>query len=350
MAARARCGARSQRKDDDAFAGCARIPERDARARRFRAALRVLCPCADRARHARAAARRGSATKPTTRSTSSSRLPSPMRRSNTPSLEGFLHWVERGGAEIKRDMERGRDEVRVMTVHGAKGLEADIVILPDTTTLPEQPGAKGHLLYTEDGVLFPLAEGAAPEPVSRAKALAAKDDAEGASAPALCRAHPRQGPALSSAASRTSAASGTARGTRCAAARGRDASACPSKRDGETILVLGDAPDEEAEPRLPLDAAPLKLADWVTAPAPRRATRAAPRAAVRRSRAWRSPLSLPPRDDQPLPARPARPHPARAPAGDRARRRRRAARACATCKARDADDAEALAERDAAVY
>ena len=44
-------------------------------------------------------------------------------------------------------MERGRDEVRVMTVHGAKGLEADIVILPDTTTLPDPPSRKGHLLY-----------------------------------------------------------------------------------------------------------------------------------------------------------------------------------------------------------
>ena len=74
---------------------------------------------------------------------------------NTPSLEGFLHWVERGGAEIKRDMERGRDEVRVMTVHGAKGLEADIVILPDTAAVPEAMTNKGHLLYTEDGVLFP---------------------------------------------------------------------------------------------------------------------------------------------------------------------------------------------------
>jgi len=38
-----------------------------------------------------------------------------------------------GDVEIKRDMERGRDEVRVMTVHGAKGLQAPIVILPDTT-------------------------------------------------------------------------------------------------------------------------------------------------------------------------------------------------------------------------
>ena len=68
-------------------------------------------------------------------------------RSHTPSLEGFLDWVERGDTEIKRDMERGRDEVRVMTVHGAKGLEADIVILPDTTSLPEPPSRKGHLLY-----------------------------------------------------------------------------------------------------------------------------------------------------------------------------------------------------------
>ena len=36
--------------------------------------------------------------------------------------------------EVKRDMEHGRDEVRVMTVHGAKGLEAPIVFLPDTCT------------------------------------------------------------------------------------------------------------------------------------------------------------------------------------------------------------------------
>ena len=57
---------------------------------------------------------------------------------NTPSLEGFLHWIERGETQIKRDMERGRDEVRVMTVHGAKGLEADIVILADTTPYPRR--------------------------------------------------------------------------------------------------------------------------------------------------------------------------------------------------------------------
>jgi ATP-dependent helicase/nuclease subunit A len=90
-------------------------------------------------------------------------------QSHSPSLEGFLDWVERGEIEIKRDMERGRNEVRVMTVHGAKGLEADIVILPDTTSLPEPPSRKGHLLYHDDGVLFPLSNAEAPEIVKRAK-------------------------------------------------------------------------------------------------------------------------------------------------------------------------------------
>jgi ATP-dependent helicase/nuclease subunit A len=92
----------------------------------------------------------------------------------TPSLEGFLAWIESGGAEVKRDMERGRNEVRVMTVHGAKGLEADIVILPDTTRLPNDATANGQLLYTGDAVLFPVSEKRAPEPVKAAK-LAAND-------------------------------------------------------------------------------------------------------------------------------------------------------------------------------
>jgi ATP-dependent helicase/nuclease subunit A len=57
----------------------------------------------------------------------------------TASLQGFVTWLRTASAEIKRDMEIARDEVRVMTVHGAKGLEAPIVILADTTTQPEGP-------------------------------------------------------------------------------------------------------------------------------------------------------------------------------------------------------------------
>ncbi len=49
-----------------------------------------------------------------------------------PSLAGFVTWLRATNRTIKRDMDQGRDEVRVMTVHGAKGLEAPIVFLPDT--------------------------------------------------------------------------------------------------------------------------------------------------------------------------------------------------------------------------
>ena len=57
----------------------------------------------------------------------------------TPSLQGFLAWLRAAQSEVKRDMEMVRDEVRVMTVHGAKGLEANTVILADTTTPPGRP-------------------------------------------------------------------------------------------------------------------------------------------------------------------------------------------------------------------
>ena len=53
-------------------------------------------------------------------------------RENAASLQGFLHWLKRSSVEIKRDQDSTRDEVRVMTVHGAKGLEADILFLADT--------------------------------------------------------------------------------------------------------------------------------------------------------------------------------------------------------------------------
>lgn len=57
-------------------------------------------------------------------------------RDHAASMQGFLHWVDQAGAEIKRDMDKGRNEVRIMTVHGAKGLEAEIVFMPDTCAAP----------------------------------------------------------------------------------------------------------------------------------------------------------------------------------------------------------------------
>ncbi|HYC03355.1 MAG TPA: double-strand break repair helicase AddA [Azospirillaceae bacterium] len=72
-------------------------------------------------------------------------------RSHVPSLEGFLHWLEAGEAEVKRELETGGGPgggmVRIMTVHGSKGLQAPVVILPDTTGLPD----KGPRILWPDG-------------------------------------------------------------------------------------------------------------------------------------------------------------------------------------------------------
>ncbi|WP_421730671.1 double-strand break repair helicase AddA [Brevundimonas sp.] len=55
-------------------------------------------------------------------------------------LETCLSLLEAADVEVKREMEGARNEVRVMTVHGAKGLEAPIVILPDTTSRAKPQG------------------------------------------------------------------------------------------------------------------------------------------------------------------------------------------------------------------
>lgn len=66
-----------------------------------------------------------------------------------PSLQGFLAALREGQREVKRDMEQGRNEVRVMTVHGAKGLEAPIVFLPDTCTTRSARPANGLLVLDD---------------------------------------------------------------------------------------------------------------------------------------------------------------------------------------------------------
>jgi len=93
-------------------------------------------------------------------------------QNRVPSLQGFLHWLAAGESEIKRDPELQRDEVRVMTVHGAKGLQAPIVILPDTIRVPSR---NEPLMWTPaDGdqtdLHLPLWPGraGANEPVTRA--------------------------------------------------------------------------------------------------------------------------------------------------------------------------------------
>ncbi|MGC8476989.1 MAG: double-strand break repair helicase AddA [Acetobacteraceae bacterium] len=68
-------------------------------------------------------------------------------RTHPPSLQGFLHWLRRSGAEVKREPETAGGSLRILTAHGAKGLQAPLVILPDTTGLP--PEDRG-LLWAAD--------------------------------------------------------------------------------------------------------------------------------------------------------------------------------------------------------
>lgn len=100
-----------------------------------------------------------------------------------PSLRAFLAEFSASALEIKRDMDTARDEIRVMTVHGAKGLEAPVVYLPDTSAA----AVNGRRI----GPIFDLARGTEqclpvwsptkdddPEPVQGARAEASAREAD----------------------------------------------------------------------------------------------------------------------------------------------------------------------------
>lgn len=67
--------------------------------------------------------------------------------SHTPSLAGFIEWFDAGTTDLKRDADDAGGQVRVMTVHGSKGLQAPIVILADAAG---DPDTKGDLELHDD--------------------------------------------------------------------------------------------------------------------------------------------------------------------------------------------------------
>jgi ATP-dependent helicase/nuclease subunit A len=74
------------------------------------------------------------------------------------SLQAFLDWFARGDVEIVRDPSAPLDAVRVMTVHGAKGLQAPLVILADACADPDRAGGATRLaaLELEGGARIPV--------------------------------------------------------------------------------------------------------------------------------------------------------------------------------------------------
>lgn len=69
-------------------------------------------------------------------------------RTAVPSLTGFLVWLASGDAEVRRQPGNGGTLLRVMTVHGAKGLESPVVVLPDCAT--RKPPEEGRILTLPD--------------------------------------------------------------------------------------------------------------------------------------------------------------------------------------------------------
>ncbi len=199
-----------------------------------------------------------------------------------PGLQGFLHWLRAGGAEIKRDAEASGGLVRIMTVHGAKGLQAPIVILPDTTG---RRRADSGLRWLEDpagGPPLPLWAPRAEKPVPAAAAALALAERERAQEEenrllyvALTRAEDRllvcgwvrDKPAA------TDWYSQIAEGFSALAARGRPFDpagfgAAPDGFDGELLWL--ETPQSEApksdKPRA--EAREAGLPEWVARPAP----------------------------------------------------------------------------------
>ncbi|WP_116132846.1 double-strand break repair helicase AddA [Tropicimonas sp. IMCC34043] len=87
-----------------------------------------------------------------------------------PSLTGFLARMEGAEINVKRRAEARGSKLRVMTVHGAKGLESPIVILPDTAHRKRPHEFRDALLPSGSGVPqwnVPSAE--APEVTTRLK-------------------------------------------------------------------------------------------------------------------------------------------------------------------------------------
>jgi ATP-dependent helicase/nuclease subunit A len=73
-----------------------------------------------------------------------------------PSLQLFLDWFDRGDVDIKRDPAKPENAVRVMTVHGAKGLQAPVVVLADATSDPDFNKSRDLDWRPEEDVRIPL--------------------------------------------------------------------------------------------------------------------------------------------------------------------------------------------------
>jgi ATP-dependent helicase/nuclease subunit A len=226
-----------------------------------------------------------------------------------PSLTGFLHALDTDRPEIKRDMDHGADEVRVMTIHGAKGLEAPIVFLPDTCQGATRAGQSPRLIplanLIRPGVphaqpfVWPIKGSTSLQQIGNAKAALARTEREESDRllyVALTR--PRD---------RLIVCGYEGRQARPAAswwdtiATALDIAAAGSDADPVVYRSTCDqsAPPDGQAPAVAADAQPLPLPDWVGRPAPREPATSLPLAPSRLA-AYESDSDGEPLKDEPI--------------------------------------------------
>jgi len=73
-------------------------------------------------------------------------------QNHIPSLQNFVYWIQSNPPEVKRNLEQAvQGKIRIMTVHGSKGLQAPIVFLPDTTNVPLD---RNNMIWEGENSLF----------------------------------------------------------------------------------------------------------------------------------------------------------------------------------------------------
>jgi ATP-dependent helicase/nuclease subunit A len=191
----------------------------------------------------------------------------------TPSLQRFLDWFDRGEVEVKREAEGAHNAVRVMTAHGAKGLQAPVVILADATADPDAT-RNATLMWTPDGHADPIpvfaprsAERAGPiEAVVEAAARREKQEHWRLFYVAATRAEERLviagslGPRYRAGAPEASWHAASARALAALGVKGEGA-----------LVFRGDpvpAAAERVAPKIQVAAPAVALPDWARQPAP----------------------------------------------------------------------------------
>ncbi|MFD1105279.1 double-strand break repair helicase AddA [Sphingobium olei] len=94
-----------------------------------------------------------------------------------PSLQRFIDWFDRGEVEIVRDAAAAGDMLRLLTVHGAKGLQAPIVILADAAIDPDA-GNRADTLQWNGLPVLPPRKGERQGPIGTVAEEAAQQERE----------------------------------------------------------------------------------------------------------------------------------------------------------------------------